>query len=230
MRKLLYTLDGAFLGEFAIDRPRIVIGRRPDSDIHIDNLSISGQHAVIVTTDGTSVLEDLQSTNGTIVNGQPVEKHVLQHGDLIELGKYQLRYVDGAAVNARVSGAVHVAHEVPPAPLLPEAEAAMPPPPQAYLPPETDKELGPACLHVMNGPNAGHEVSLDKVLTTLGHAGAQRALVTRRRQGYFISHLEGALHPLVNGRPIGAQAQALKERDVVVVGDVHMTFHGGANP
>src|SRR3954462_7676809 len=94
MAKLIYSLDGAFLGEYPIEKERMTIGRRATNDIHIDNLGVSGEHASILTIGNDSFLEDLDSTNGTLVNGKPIKKHVLQHADVIEFGKFQLKYVN----------------------------------------------------------------------------------------------------------------------------------------
>jgi pSer/pThr/pTyr-binding forkhead associated (FHA) protein len=94
MAKLYYSLEGNSLGEFSLDKERITIGRRPSNDIHIDNLAVSGDHAVITTIGNDSFLEDLDSTNGTLVNTKPIKKHVLHHGDVIEFGKYQLKYAN----------------------------------------------------------------------------------------------------------------------------------------
>ena len=94
MAKLDFLLDGNNLGEFALSKERMTIGRRPTSDIHIDNLAVSGEHAVIVTIGNDSFLEDLNSTNGTMVNRKTVKKHVLMHDDIVEFGKYQLKYIN----------------------------------------------------------------------------------------------------------------------------------------
>ena len=93
MAKLNFSLDGKSLGEFPLDKERISIGRRPTNDIHIDNLAVSGEHAMILTLGPDSFLEDLNSTNGTMVNKKMIKKHVLQDSDVIEFGKYQLQYV-----------------------------------------------------------------------------------------------------------------------------------------
>ena len=99
MAKLHFLLDGNSLGEFALDKERITIGRRPTNQIHIDNLAVSGVHAVIVTIGNDSFLEDLNSTNGTMVNGKNIKKYVLQHDDVIEFGKYQLKYINENQAN-----------------------------------------------------------------------------------------------------------------------------------
>ncbi len=93
MAKLILSMDGLVLKEIPLAKERITIGRKPHNDIQIDNLAVSGEHAVIVTILADSFLEDLGSTNGTFVNGKTVKKHFLQNNDVIELGKYKLKYM-----------------------------------------------------------------------------------------------------------------------------------------
>ena len=97
MAKLILSMDGLVLKEIPLTKERTTIGRKPHNDIQIDNLAVSGEHAVIVTILNDSFLEDLGSTNGTIVNGNPIKKHFLQNNDVIELGKYKLKFVGEAA-------------------------------------------------------------------------------------------------------------------------------------
>ena len=99
MAKLQFSLDGNALGEYELNKERTTIGRRPVNDIHIDNLAVSGEHATITTIGDDSFLEDLNSTNGTLVNNKLIKKHVLHHNDVIEFGKYQLLYVNPAQAN-----------------------------------------------------------------------------------------------------------------------------------
>ena len=94
MAKLNISLEGNSLGEFNLNKECISIGRRVSNDIHIDNLAVSGDHAVITTIGNDSFLQDLDSTNGTLVNSKPIKKHVLYHGDIIEFGRYQIEYVN----------------------------------------------------------------------------------------------------------------------------------------
>ncbi|HZV99728.1 MAG TPA: FHA domain-containing protein [Methylophilaceae bacterium] len=243
MAKLIFSLDGAFLGEYALDTERITIGRRPTNDIHIDNLAVSGEHAVILTIGNDSFLEDLGSTNGTLVNGKPVQKYVLQHGDLIEFGKYQLKYINEAAMGAtglgsspddfektmiiRPSAVKAVAPgaekmlnaDVPPTPAPVPAAAAVEPVPA----PASTAPVGK--IQVLNGPSTGKELVLNKALTTLGKPGVQVAVITKRPQGYFITHVEGQNHPIVNGQSVGAQAHALNDHDIVEIAGVKMEFY-----
>ncbi len=260
MAKLIYSLDGAFLGEFPIDQERMTIGRRPTNDIHIDNLAISGEHASITTIGQDSFLEDCGSTNGTVVNGKPIKKHVLQHGDVIELGKYQLKYVSEASFqptggSAPVDyektmiirpSAMHAVSPSPP-PLTthtdpeqgqglpglakpPAASSAKPAPPapgpavKSTAPTPEESKPPIAHIQVLNGPSVGKELELSKALTTLGKPGVQVAVITRRPHGYFITHVEGVRHPIVNGESVGAQAYALQDHDVIELAGVKMEF------
>ena len=94
MAKMILSMDGLVLKEIPLDKERLTIGRKPHNDIQIDNLAISGEHAEIVNILNDSFLEDLNSTNGTLVNGQPVKKHFLKNNDVVELGKYKLKYIN----------------------------------------------------------------------------------------------------------------------------------------
>src|SRR4249920_580388 len=96
MAKLILSLDGMVIREYPLTKERTTLGRKPHNDIVIDNLAISGEHAMIMTILNDSFLEDLGSTNGTLVNGQPVKKHFLQSSDTVEIGKYKLKYMNEA--------------------------------------------------------------------------------------------------------------------------------------
>lgn len=227
MSKLILSLDGSFLGEFPLEGKSVTIGRRPTNDIHLDNLAVSGEHARIITVDGVSVLEDLDSTNGSTLNGVMAKKQALRHGDVIGIGKYQLRFVDEAALGSAArtaptdfentimmqpTTAPQVRHQPPPGvPQAADGAAA------ANLPP-------PAKIQVLNGAAVGREMVLSKSLTTLGKSGEQVAVITRRPNGYFITHVEGQQHPTVNGAAIGIQAHALADHDVIELAGVKMEF------
>ncbi len=100
MAKFILSMDNLVLKDITLNKERTTIGRKASNDIQIDNLAVSSEHAVIVTILNDSFLEDLNSTNGTFVNGQQVKKHFLQNNDLIELGKYRLKYVNETPVQA----------------------------------------------------------------------------------------------------------------------------------
>ena len=218
---------------------------------------MSGEHAVIVTILNDSFLEDLGSTNGTMVNGKPIKKHFLQNNDVIELGKYKLKYVgEAAAPGRRRQGGLREDHGAAPAQsarqtggeALRSAPGVAAPRPRCRRPPprcagnrrchqdaprrapQRCRRRRPAApeplgaIQLLSGANAGKELELTKPLTTLGKPGVQVAVLTRRPQGYFITHVEGATCPIVNGQPIGAGAHALKDHDVIELAGVKMEF------
>lgn len=248
MAKLILSMDSLVLKEIQLIKERTTIGRKPHNDIQIDNLAVSGEHAVMVTILADSFLEDLGSTNGTMVNGQPVKKHFMQNNDVIELGKYKLKYV----ADAVPAGAAKTDFEktmilrpgaMRPAPAATVAApaAAAPPPtmakagdtqtngvPVAVPPPSSPAPVAPAqkrgMLKILSGASAGREVELTKPLTTLGKPGVQVAVITRRPQGYFVTHVEGASQPIANGQSIGVAPYALKDHDLIDLAGVKMEF------
>ena len=223
---LVLTLNQSVLGEFSLEKERLLIGRKPENDIQVDNLAVSGQHAAIITILNDSFLEDLDSTNGTFVNGKLVKKHALKHGDVITIGKHELKYVNDDATTddqdfektmiIRPGMASHAAAAA-------KAEETAPPPPPEVGSQVAADDMPLGKIQVLSGPGAGKELELKKALITLGRPGVQVAVITRRPQGYFITHVEGK-HPLVNGDSIGAQAHALKDHDVVELAGVKMEF------
>jgi predicted component of type VI protein secretion system len=264
MAKLILSMDGLVLKEIVLSKERTTIGRKPHNDIQIDNLAVSGEHAVIVTILADSFLEDLGSTNGTCVNGKTVKKHFLQNNDVIELGKYKLKYISealpGAAKAADFEKTMILrpgAMRKPSEPQLPAAVSAPPahtdttpgvtagagssPPaakshgdtlvgmaaavaPAAAPAPAPAAPVRHAMLQLLSGGNAGKEMELTKPLTTLGKPGVQVAVITRRPQGFFITHVEGANKPTVNGTPIEAQAHALNDHDIIELAGVKVEF------
>ena len=94
MARLILSLDGSVMAEYNMNKERYTIGRLPDNDIRIDNPAVSGHHSLIINILNDSFLEDLNSTNGTYVNGKLIKKHALQHGDVVTVGHHQLRFVD----------------------------------------------------------------------------------------------------------------------------------------
>jgi pSer/pThr/pTyr-binding forkhead associated (FHA) protein len=224
---LVLSLNQSVLGEFPLDKERIVIGRKPDNDIQVDNLAVSGQHAAIITILNDSFLEDLDSTNGTYVNGKLIKKHALKHGDVVTIGKHELKYLNDEASTdesdfektmiIRPGMASHAAATA-------KAEAQAPPAPGASsAAARGDGGMPLGKIQVLSGPGVGKELELKKALITLGRPGVQVAVITRRPQGYFITHVEGS-HPVVNGESIGGLAHQLGDHDVIELAGVKMEF------
>ena len=261
MAKLILSMDGLVLKEIPLTKERTTLGRKPHNDIQIDNLAVSGEHAVIVTILNDSFLEDLGSTNGTVVNGNAIKKHFLQNNDVIELGKYKLKFVGEAApaasgekadfektmvlrpaamkaaqaaggtgaqaAVAQRQAAVQAAGASAAATGIADkdvrsAPASAPSAPGPAAPAKPAQPLG--AIQLLSGGNAGKELELTKPLTTLGKPGVQVAVLTRRPQGYFITHVEGDKRPTVNGQEIGAAPHSLKDHDVIELAGVKMEF------
>lgn len=222
MAKLILSMDGLVLKEIALSKERMTIGRKATNDIQIDNLAISGEHAAVVTILNDSFLEDLNSTNGTLVNGQPIKKHFLKNGDVVELGKYRLKYI--AEPTQQVEPDYEKTMVLRPGTLSP-APGVAPNPAAAPAPaPRAAAAVALGAIQILNGANAGRELELTKTLTTLGKPGAQVAVIARRPQGYFITHVEGKSFPTVNGQTLDAQAHPLKDHDVIEIGGIKMEF------
>jgi len=94
MARLILSLDNQVLAEYNMTKERYTVGRLPDNDVRIDNPAVSGHHSLIINILNDSFLEDLNSTNGTYVNGKLIKKHALQHSDVITIGHHQLRFSD----------------------------------------------------------------------------------------------------------------------------------------
>jgi pyruvate/2-oxoglutarate dehydrogenase complex dihydrolipoamide acyltransferase (E2) component len=232
MARLVLSLDGQVLAEYNMSKERYTVGRLPDNDIRIDNAAVSGHHALVINILNDSFLEDLNSTNGTYVNGKLIKKHALQHGDVITVGHHALRFVDGEAEEPQdeFEKTMVIGPRAAARLSIPQAAAApAPAPAPAGQPGYAAPPVGPkkAKLQVLSGQFAGRELELIKTLTTLGRPGVQVAAITRRADGYYIVHVESGREgdfPQVNGVPIGPQARKLHDNDVVQLAGVKMGF------
>ena len=236
--KLITTSSTGEEKEYLLTNETTTIGRKPGNDIPIDNLSVSGRHAQVITILEDSFLEDLGSTNGTYVNGKLVKKHALENGDNITLGKYQITYQNGSGGGEQ---------DFEQTMIIRPGEAGMPE--EAAQSKEIDKSVQKisaamaseaastaaspianreACLQLLSGANAGKELILTKALTTIGQPGVQVAAITRRPHGFYLIHVDGGPQnnvPKVGGAPIGSNAHELKSHDIIEVAGVKMEFY-----
>ncbi|MEZ5705160.1 MAG: FHA domain-containing protein [Burkholderiaceae bacterium] len=202
MPKMIVSIDGVVIKEVQLTKDRTTLGRRPYNDIVIDNLAVSGEHAVMQMSGADVFLEDLNSTNGTYVNGKAIKKQQLQNGDTVEIGKYKIKFVhDGASDNYERTTVINSGN------VENEADTA-----------------GSAAIKVMSGAATGREVPLVKVVTTIGKPGVAVAAITRRPHGYVVALVEGAVKPTVNGTPMGTEAINLKNGDMLELAGTQMQF------
>ena len=246
MARLVLSLDGQVMAEYNMNKERYTIGRLPDNDIRIDNAAVSGHHSLIINILNDSFLEDLNSTNGTYVNGKLIKKHALQHGDVITVGHHQLRFVEDDEQQDEFEKTMVIQPSARPVEKLrtvvgqSQVIDGEPAPPVAAVPTGATgahagkgraladgAALKKAKLQVLSGAFAGRELEITKALTTLGRPGVQVAAITRRGEGYYIVHVDSGKpddFPLVNGSPIGSQATKLSDNDVIQLAGVKMGF------
>jgi hypothetical protein len=221
MPRLVLSLDGVVLREVGLSKDRTTIGRRSHNDLVIDNLAVSGEHAVMIMSGADVYLEDLGSTNGTTVNGQPIKKHLLQHADTVEIGKYRIRFLGSDGVVGEGDVDIDTSQPL-------RREFYGPGPSTIQVRPQgggqDEPAHGSAMVKILSGANAGRELALIKALTTIGRPGHQVAVITRRPTGYFIAHVEGDVFPSVNGHNLGSAAHPLKDKDVIELAGVKMEF------
>ncbi len=228
MGKLTINQPDGMSEEFALDKERVTIGRHADNDICLNDKAVSGHHAVIVTVLHDSFLEDLNSTNGTLVNGRQIAKHALANGDTVQIGRAQIIYhgeAQGESEDFEKTMILRPSDIAKTFPVNKPVEAA----PVAAKPaaPHAESEKPQSGkLRVVSGPNAGKELDLTKALTTVGKPGVQVAAITRRADGYYIVHVggSGGGRPVVNGAEIDSQARRLNNGDTIEIAGTQMSF------
>ena len=221
MPKMIVSIDGVVIKEVQLTKDRTTLGRRPYNDVVIDNLAISGEHAVFQMAGTDVFIEDLNSTNGTYVNGKAAKKQQLQNGDTVEVGKYKIKFVSEAPADGfEKTMMVKSMPTSAPASLSPSGFPAAAP---AYVSsaPTTQAQ---ASIKVLSGAASGREVPLTKVVTTIGKPGVAVAAITRRQHGFVVHHVEGAGNPSLNGTPIGTDPVSLKNGDLIELAGTQMQF------
>jgi len=192
MTKLVLSCNGKIEQEYELSKEEVSIGRKDDNDIHIDNQAVSGQHAKVITILHDSFIQDLDSTNGTIINGKKITRQALKNGDIISIGTHTLTYID-ETVKEDQFGTTMI---IPPdtqnmlntensgtkeqEPILTDSINAAD---------TSGKDSTRAKLQILSGTNRGKELELTKIITTLGKPDVQVAAITRRQNGYFLLSL-----------------------------------------
>lgn len=184
------------------------IGREPSCDIHIDSLAVSPQHARVLLRDGTCTLQS-HTGEETFVNNQPVSEHTLQDGDLIRVGKHTLRYTGTGEPLPKINNTV-IANAPEPEPVPAPAAAS-------------HKHDG--WLQVLSGTNLGKTIKLRSGMTDLGKVGLPPALVSLRRDGYYIANLGEDDNLRVGNESIGEKTWPLKDGDLIQIDKLKLQFH-----
>lgn len=219
MAKLILTLDGAVIREYEIDKDSISIGRKHGNDIQLNDLTISGRHSLITTMGEHAYIDDLGSTNGTLLNGARVAKSQLKHGDTIQTGNYQFTYFSDE--NTDYEPTMFLRAEIEDTQIMDMGTNST-----------TETKGEPlAGVRVMNGPLAKKILELRKPFNTLGFNGDKLAMITRGNEGYTISAIRHSklLHtdntaPMLNGDPINVDPILLNDHDILELAGTQMEF------
>jgi len=210
MAKLVLSFNGDVIREYELDRGSLSIGRDQENDIHIDNPAVSSKHAKILTILNESFIEDLDSTNGTYINGKKIAGHALKDGESIFIGEHELNY-SNAETKSSKSDSVTTSNK--PAEDIGTAGTA-------------STEPRAAKLQIISEPNSGKELPLSKIINTVGRTDVQVAAVLRRPDGYYLIVVDAGKNnkrPMVNNTEIDKQ-QLLADRDTIEVAGVQMLF------
>lgn len=221
MEKLIVLTDDGPVEEFPLMERRISIGRDETNAVCLGDKSVSRHHATLQRVFRGFSLEDERSTNGTRVNGKLITKQFLNHGDLIEIGKYHLRYYGEEQAQASEDPDRTVI-------LRPAHQSTLTPKPaRSELSPAPTKQIEQrvnAKVRFLSGAQLGDELSVDRAFFTVGKPGGDLVLINRRHTGYFLLKVGGENSPMINGSPIKAGGVQLHNGDRIELGELSLEF------
>lgn len=224
MAKLVLSLNNNVVNQYFTDKDVIRIGRDDNNDIVVNDALLSREHARITCVGEDHIIEDLQSGNGTLVNGTPIQQKILRHRDVIGLGNHVLRYL-----NTRMAAEVDLERTMLIKPLCRPEQAAGEAAPAAVPAIRSSRSWQPEA-HVkilVSGTNKhapGNRIRLDRVVTTFGTPGQRLVVITRRPQGYFLTHVEGSHPPKLNHRAIMPTPHLLRHGDEIEAAGYRLLF------
>jgi pSer/pThr/pTyr-binding forkhead associated (FHA) protein len=222
--KLVLSVGSAVVHQCFVDKLRLTIGRDTTNQIVVDDPTVSREHAAILEVGNDHIVEDLGSAAGTFVNGARVTRHILQHGDVMAFGTHVLRYLNPKAEESELDRTMLI-RALPKVPDQPTQPATTVPYDATINTARAMKARLPnGRVKVLAGARAGAQIELDRVVATFGTPGERLAVITRRPQGFFVTHVEGSRFPQVNGETLDAEAHALRSGDVIEVGDEKVEF------
>lgn len=232
MATIQIIFNGEVIQELDVAKETMTIGRKSDNDIQLDNLAVSGHHAKILTLHNDSFIEDMNSTNGTYLNGSLVNKKALSNNDVIKIGKHEIKYINKNAISSGDFEKTMIINPDSDGMQATEGSAAIDQSVNKIAAEIASSDSGKtshkkAKIRLTSGTNTGKEMPLTKVLTTLGKPGVQVAAITRRPTGYFLIHIDGGDNsgrPKVNNVEIGSAAHQLHNSDEIEVAGVNMCF------
>jgi len=195
MPTFVVKLDQRTIADIPLRPGDMSIGRRPESDIYIDDQAVSAAHAMVFMLEGDSFIQDLKSTNGTFINNRRIFKHHLKHGDVVTIGRHELTYIEGEPATAACD----------------------------ELPARTEPKH-PA-LFVLTGPGSGRRIDLTKPTTHLGKTGRGAGTINRTAQGYLLTEPGAKTPLLLNGKAVSPSGELLRSGDLIDLGESRFQFH-----
>jgi pSer/pThr/pTyr-binding forkhead associated (FHA) protein len=215
--KLTLSFKGRVLRVYPLQQGATYIGSDPACPIHIDSLAVEPKHARIEVHGQDAILFDLNTNEGTFVNQEKITEHKLKDNELIRIGKHTLlySYEEVSQLDANESSTSIDIHPVMEKLTEQHAESAG----------HDENNQKQGWLQILNGQNLGKTLNLNRSMTNLGKPGVATAVITRRHDGYFISHLEGKKTPLVGNNPIGEHSVKLEDGDTITIGNIKMQFY-----
>jgi len=219
MAKLIMTLDGAIIREYLIDKDSISIGRKHGNDIQLNDLTVSGRHSLITVSGNGTYVDDLGSTNGTLLNGARISKSLIKHGDLLQVGNYQFTYFEND--QEEYEPTMFLRAEIEDTQIM-----------QSNPPRDSDARGEPlAAVKILNGPLKNKILELRKPFNTLGFNGIKLAMIARTANGYTISTIHNSKArrandiPNINGKPMQGESQPLHSNEVIELAGTQMQFY-----
>jgi pSer/pThr/pTyr-binding forkhead associated (FHA) protein len=209
--------------EFKLDRSRLSIGRRPYNDIALDHVTVSGEHAILEMKGSDYELLDTGSSNGSFVNGLRVTRKRLRPGDYVGIGIFQMQLVSDQLALASAAAASSASTGVAAtdgAAIEGTAPRATGIPPQFFKPLDGSRS---AQIEYLNGPLKGIRQAINRSILKIGR-GAEVAVIGRRREGYFLTHLEGLKPSLLNGEALIVGSRNLSHGDLIQLGEIRIRF------
>ena len=228
MAKIQVKFKDAVIKEMPLTQDILTIGRKEGNDLVIDNQAVSGSHARIVKEEQDFSVEDLNSLNGTFINGKKVSKYILNNGDVILIGNHTLEYFSEKPGEDQVKKPALRGHSMDETMVLSPTE-------QKKILVSTEKLDVLGGFLIVQGVTEKKDYLLKDRITTIGKddgtliklkgffAPKVAALVNRRKDGYFINP-SGGKDLKVNGKKVEQRCD-LKDGDMVEVGDLKMQFY-----
>lgn len=228
MAKLVVTLGEVIQGHYFVDKDRFTIGRKSDNDIALDAPGISKLHAVIITIGNDQVMEDVDSANGVRVNRNKVAKYILQNNDVIEIGDYQLKYMNQRAASTMDFDKTMMLESTP----WQVDELAESQKKTVKLQLDTavastrltKEEFPLGGVNGVRGEYIGQQIIISRPLKTFGRPSTGLVMIARRPNGYYVTPVAGKQSTRLNGEHIGAKSHLLHEHDLIEVADQKLQF------